>query len=153
GEGKGLHFAPGALLLVGSALVWSINIVFQKPMLGKYTALQVAAPSLWIGVIGLLIFAPGLGTAIQNAPMGVTLALVYTGIFPIGVVYVTWAYVLSRMPASRAASFLYLIPFCASLFAWGILKEKPSALSFLGAGAVLAGVIVVNSRNRAASGG
>ena len=117
-------------------------------MLGRYAALQVAAPSLWIGVVGLLIYVPGMAAAVRSAPFGATLALFYTGIFPIGIVYVTWAYVLSRMPASKAASFLYLIPFCATLFAWAILGETPSALSFAGAGTVLIGVFVVNSRRK-----
>ncbi len=148
GEGKGLHFAPGAIFVVAAAFIWSLNIVFQKSLLARYSALQVASASLWLGVIGLFVFAPGLVGAIRTAPLGVTLALVYTGIFPVGVVYATWAYVLSRLPASKAASLLYLIPLVAGFVAWIALGERPGWLSIAGAAVVLVGVLAVNSRRK-----
>lgn len=77
-----------------------------------------------------------------------TLATIYLGIFPGALGYVSWAYVLSRLPASTAASFLYLVPVVAIGIAWIWLGELPTFLVVVGGAFVLAGVILVNTRGR-----
>jgi drug/metabolite transporter (DMT)-like permease len=52
------------------------------------------------------------------------------------------------MPASRAVSFLYLIPVMAYLIAWVWLGEVPAALSVVGGGVALSGVVIVNTLGR-----
>jgi drug/metabolite transporter (DMT)-like permease len=73
--------------------------------------------------------------------------MVYLGIFPTAVAYVTYAYAFSRMDASVAASFLYLVPVLAYLIAWVWLGETPSLVSVAGGMIVLAGVFIVNRRD------
>ncbi len=74
--------------------------------------------------------------------------MVYLGLFPTAIAYVAYAYALSRMPASRTASFLYLVPALAFLIAWIWLGEVPPALSVVGGVVTLAGVLLVNRRSR-----
>jgi drug/metabolite transporter (DMT)-like permease len=52
------------------------------------------------------------------------------------------------MAASRAASFLYLIPPTAYLIAWLWLAEVPTLVSVVGGVVTLAGVPIVNTRGR-----
>jgi drug/metabolite transporter (DMT)-like permease len=70
------------------------------------------------------------------------------GIFPAALAYITWAYVLSRIPASLAGSYLYLSPVLAILIAWIWLGEIPFFLSLVGGALALAGVIIVNVLGR-----
>jgi hypothetical protein len=96
----------------------------------------------------LLIFLPGLLETVRAAPLGDTVAVIYLGLFPAALGYVTWAYALTQLPASRAASFLYLQPLLVLGIAWVWLGEWPSVLALCGGVLVLAGVMAVNARGQ-----
>jgi drug/metabolite transporter (DMT)-like permease len=145
-QGKGIHFAPEAGYLLIGAIVWALNMVLQKPLLKKYTPLEVTTWSIWIGMIPLLFFTPQLLTALKSAPPSATALLIYLGVIPIGAAYVMWAFVMSRMTASRAAGFLYLIPVIATLIGWAWLHEAPKPLGILGGAFVIAGLVLVNRK-------
>lgn len=149
GEGEGLRFAPGAFIILIAAVSVSIYLVIQKPYLQKYGSLNFTAYAIWAGTLFTLIFLPGLAIEVRAAPLDATLALVYLGIFPTAIAYVTYAYVFSQLSASRGVSFLYLVGPTAFLIAWIWLGEVPSLISFVGAGIVLVGVVIVNALGRA----
>jgi drug/metabolite transporter (DMT)-like permease len=152
GEGHGWKFAPGVWFMLVGAIAWSLNIVFQKPLLSRYSALEITTYSICLGALLFLLWAPGLPAQVKAAPPAAVWGLVYLGVVPIGVVYVLWAYVLAAMTASRAASFLYLIPVIATVVGWLVLGEVPAPLSFAGGALVLTGLVVVNRRQGAGAG-
>jgi drug/metabolite transporter (DMT)-like permease len=63
--------------------------------------------------------------------------------------YATWAYVLAQIPASRAATLLYLVPVLAIIVAWVWLQEVPTVLSLIGGAIVLSDIVLVNTRRQA----
>ena len=144
GEGEGIRFEPAAFLILLAAISTSFYFVLQKPYLKKYSPLKFATYTIWTGTFFQLFFSRGLFQNIKNAPVEATLSIIYLGIFPAALAYVTWAYVLSRIPASLAASYLYLSPVLAILIAWVWLGEIPFFLSLVGGSIALAGVIIVN---------
>jgi drug/metabolite transporter (DMT)-like permease len=147
GEGEGLSLNARAALILLAALSTSLYFILQKPYLEKYGALAFTTYAIWAGTLLTLVYLPGLLSQAQTASLSTTLAMVYLGVFPTAIAYVTYAYAFSRMAASRAASFLYVIPVMAYLMAWLWLGEVPTPLSVAGGAVTLAGVFIVNVVN------
>jgi drug/metabolite transporter (DMT)-like permease len=142
-EGAGIEFDPGAFAIVVAALAASISIVAQKPWLKKYSAVEFVSYTIWFGTLLMLPFAREMYSNISTAPVNTTLAVVYMGIFPAALGYLCWTYILSKLSASVAVSFLYLVPFLATFVARLSIKEELGKLAFIGGSLVLLGVIVV----------
>jgi len=53
-----------------------------------------------------LLFWPGLLQEMRAASAQATWSVVYLGVLPGGLSYLTWNYALSRAPASKVTSFL-----------------------------------------------
>jgi drug/metabolite transporter (DMT)-like permease len=147
---SGLALDPRAVLVLAAALAQSLYFVGQKPFLRQYTPLQVTTYAIWAGTLVLLPFAPGLLAQAAEAPISATLAVVYLGVFPGALAYVSWAFALAHLPASVAGSFLYVVPVLALGIAWVWLGEIPPLAAVLGGVLVVAGVILVNRRGKVA---
>ncbi|HLA45645.1 MAG TPA: DMT family transporter [Aggregatilineales bacterium] len=144
----GFALESRAMLILVSAFAQGIFIITQKNYLQRYSPMQMMSYAIWSGTALLLIFAPGLPAAIDDAPLNATLAVVYMGVFPGVIGYLSYGYALKRIPANRGASFLYLVPLFAMLIAWLWLGEVPALISVFGGVLILAGVILVNVYGR-----
>jgi drug/metabolite transporter (DMT)-like permease len=148
GEGSELKVDAGALYILGAAVCTTITAVVQKPLLARHKPLTVAAGNM---VIGALLLSPALPETIAQAQVasieGLGAAL-YLGIVPSLIAYATWSIVLSRMPASRASNFMYCVPPVSTLMGFLWLGEVPTMVGILGGIMALAGVAIVNLRNR-----
>ena len=149
GEGGGLRVSQGAFLVLIAAISTGFSVVLQKHYLKTYNVTDFSTHLILAGTLFLLVFLPGLGTAIRQAPLKPTLAVVYLGVFPATIAYLTWGYVLQRIPASIAASSFYTIPIFAIFLGWVVLREVPSALSIIGGALAFAGVTLVNAKGHA----
>ena len=148
GNSSGLYFDIRALSVLSAALFSGFWIVFQKPLMQKYTPLEIASYTIWTGTLFLLVFSPGLVGAINKASIFTTAAVVYLGIFPGAIGFFTWSIVLSKLKASRAVTILYIVPVAATTIAIFLLGEIPTFISIIGGLLALGGVILMNTKGQ-----
>jgi drug/metabolite transporter (DMT)-like permease len=153
GKGSGFSLGWGAGLILLAAISASAYNIISKSMLGRYGPIELTTHAIWAGTILLLPFAGGLLGQVRAAPLGDTLAVVYLGVCPAALAYVTWAVVLSRLPASRASSMLFIVPVVAFLVGWAWLGEVPTVVDVVGGLLAMGGVAVVNTLGRSKTAG
>ncbi len=145
GSAGGVRFDGDVALVVLASVAQAVYFVVQKPYLKRFGALDATCYSIWIGTLLLLPLAPEAIRALSTASRAEVASAVYLGVIPGAVGNFTWIYTLAHMPASRAASLLYLVPFFVFVIAWSLLGESPGWLSIAGGVPILIGVSLVNS--------
>jgi drug/metabolite transporter (DMT)-like permease len=148
GQPGGLSFGQGATLVLGAACCQAVFFVLQRPLIGTYGAKVCAASVVIIGALCLSPWLPSALAQAQNASSTGLAAVVYLGVFPAAVGYVTWGVAQAQFGASRAANFLYLVPPVATTLAVFLAGELPTMTTLVGGAAAIAGVIIVNIYGR-----
>lgn len=148
GRGQTVGFTAGALLVLISALASALYFVLQKPLLTQVRPLQFTVWSLIAGTVPMLVFAPELLRVWAQAPLGAHLTVIYIGLFPAALAYLTWSYAISRVGAAACTNLMYLTPVLATLIAYLWLGERPHELALLGGAVALGGVVLVNTLGR-----
>jgi drug/metabolite transporter (DMT)-like permease len=133
---------PTAAVILGAAVLQGMAIVVQKPLFSRYSASAVAAYTIWGATLAMAGFLPAVATAALKASFGATAAVVYLGAVPAALGILSWSCILSRIPAARAASLLYVVPVAALAVSWLWLGEVPAAVSIIGGALSIAGTLL-----------
>ncbi|WP_437374362.1 DMT family transporter [Inquilinus limosus] len=147
----GLAFGAGASLVLGSALCMACYVVLQRPMVARHGALTCTAWTLLAGALWLSPWLPEAAGELPHAGAATVAAVVGLGVLPAAIGYATWTYALGHFGASRATNFLYLVPPVATAIAAPMLGELPGFRTLVGGAIAITGVVLVNTRGRAAA--
>ncbi|PQJ34698.1 hypothetical protein BSZ35_08880 [Salinibacter sp. 10B] len=152
GESGGLHLNPGALLVLLAAVSGAGYFTLQKSYLERYSPLALTSYALWSGTLLMaIVWGADLPEQVAAAPTNTTLAVAYIGVLPGALGYVTYAYVLSRLPLAQTASLLYLVPLAALPVAWVWHGEVPHITALIGGAITLVGVALVQRNGAGAA--
>lgn len=151
GQSHGLGFTTGVLILLVGAFSEACYFILQKPLLLRYTSLEVTTWAMISCTVPLLIFWPGLPAQVQAASPSATVAVAYAALGAGILGYFCMSVVNARLPASVAVVLMAGMPPVALLTAWLVLDITPPLLSIVGGLISLAGVLLVAQRGHAPS--
>lgn len=133
----------GIFYLLIAVISAGIYHAAYKYLLRKYHAVELTAYGIWGGTLSMLFHAPTLWQEIPTATIDATLSVIYLGIFPGLIGYLSWSYALRHVPASKAASAFYVMPIVTAFLGWICLGEIPPWLALIGGLTALVGAIIV----------
>jgi drug/metabolite transporter (DMT)-like permease len=141
----------GVLLCLLAALVYSISLVIQKPLVSRLSALHVTWLACTIGAVACLPFLGSLIDDTSRASTSDIAWVLYLGIFPTAIAFTTYAFALRHMTASSLGITTYLVPPLTIFMGWLFLGEVPPTMAYVGGALALVGVAVARRKPRAPS--
>ena len=137
----------GDLLVLGAAISWGAYTVFGRRMVRRRGALQMTAWTLWAGMPFIILAGvPDLvRTDWSSVSLQAWLGVVYAGVFAIGLAYLLWYQGVRTIGQNRTSIYQNLVPVIAMISAWLWLAETPTTQQLVGAGVILAGIVVARS--------
>jgi drug/metabolite transporter (DMT)-like permease len=139
----------GVLLCLLAALVYSIALVVQKPLVSRLSAIHVTWLACTVGAVVCLPFAGQLVANTRDAAASDIWWVVYLGLFPTAIAFTTYAFALRHMTASSLGITTYLVPPLTIVMGWLFLGETPPGMAYVGGALALVGVAVARRKPRA----
>lgn len=150
GEGPGQMTLAGFVLTLSAAGMWALsNLVARRAsQIAKYEPFPFVVwssvfPIVPFALIALWIDGPStVGRQLTGMGLGAWFAVLYLALGATLLAYSLWTRLLQRHAAARVAPFSLLVPVVGLWAAWAAFGEMPLAMQWVGAGAVLAGLVV-----------
>lgn len=132
----------GNILVIGSAISYSVYTVLSKQVLHHEDPPIVVAWATIVGAILLVTVALFTETAPEWSAISrpILINTLYLSIVPTSVSVVAYAYLLQRVQASLAAISLFLIPVFSAIWSVLLLNEKLGWPMLVGGALIVAGV-------------
>jgi len=132
----------GDLICLAAAFLWAFNTNLQKPLLGRYSPLQLSIVMMGIGAVGLTLTAvPAAVTMDWSAVAWPAWAgAVASGVLSIAVANLIWSTGVKRLGPGRTGSFGNLIPVVALIISYLTLGETFALIQIVGAAVTIFGV-------------
>jgi drug/metabolite transporter (DMT)-like permease len=138
----------GVVLCLVSAVVYSISLILQKPLVARLPAIHVTWLACTVGAIVCLPFLGQLLDQAGDAPTSSILWVVYLGVFPTAIAFTTYAFALRHMTASSLGVTTYLVPPITIVLGLVFLDEAPPTMAYVGGALALVGVAVARRKPR-----
>jgi DME family drug/metabolite transporter len=139
---------PGVGLALSAGASYAVYTLAAKRLLRAGHAPEaVMAGAFGLGGLLLAPVLAGTGAGWLLHPGGAALAL-FLGVVPTALAYVLFARGLQRLSAAETATLTLAEPLTATLLGVAVLAERLSAPAALGAGLVLAGLVVLSVPQR-----
>ena len=134
-------------LAIGAGLAWGVATVLSKRLFQANPSVTPLQLTAWQMLVGTTVFIV-LALVIPQRPVHWTtvyiLALIYNGVLSSGLCWMLWALIVQRLPANVSGMTSLAVPVAGVLFAWALLRERPSAAEWVGIGLISAALLALN---------
>ena len=141
-----IQLSYGSLLVFTGIVCGAVYALLVKKILCRYSPLEITAWTMWIGTIGLIPSGGGIFSAVTHAPTYALITMVFLGIVPGALCYVSFAFLTAHLPMAKVANMKFYIPVAALLMGWFLLREMPSWMILIGGSITLTGAYLVQCR-------
>lgn len=142
GSGGGTNDRLGITLGLVTAVLYAASVLMQKVALRSVDAVTATWVGCAAGLVATTPFAPQALRELADAPASAILGVVFLGLGPTAVAFLTWAYALTRTDAGALAATTLAVPAIAIGLSWLFLSEVPTWLGFVGGALALLGVAI-----------
>ncbi|HEX6762862.1 MAG TPA: DMT family transporter [Gaiellaceae bacterium] len=134
--------APGLLLVLAGAAVFSLQIVLMERFAPAYDAIAFTLVEMLTAFAGLAVIAVAAGQV--SVPHGGTVwgALLVTGVFASALAFLAQTWAQRRTSATRTALAFSLEPVWAAFFGFLLAGDRLGAVGYLGCLVIMAGILV-----------
>jgi drug/metabolite transporter (DMT)-like permease len=130
----------GDLIVLGAVSLWALYSVLGRKVMHNRSALSATALSDFIGLPFLILAAIWeMQSTPADARPGLILAIVYIGIAPTVIGFLSWNAGVRRLGASGAMVFYNTLPLYGGLLAYLLLGESVGLASVVGGGLIIGG--------------
>lgn len=148
GSGGSHNDKLGIILGLITAVLYAIGVLMQKVALRTVDAVTATWVGCLAGLLATLPFAPQAVSELSEASAGAIAGVIFLGVGPTAIAFLTWAYALSRTDAGKMAATTLAVPAIAIVLSWIFLGEVPTLLGLIGGAMALAGVAISRRRGR-----
>ena len=138
-----LKFNIGDLLILACEIAWSAYVIIGWRTNGKITSLALTAWSTLFGsslcfVAGATTGTLEFGVINSMAVFGFSYLVLISGLF----CFISWNTAVSKVGASKAGSFVYIVPLTGALLGITVLNEEVLLAQILGGILIILGVVI-----------
>jgi drug/metabolite transporter (DMT)-like permease len=138
----------GDWIILSSSITWGIYTIMTRNITRRYNPLAVSMAILIVPALILNGYA-ALTTPVSkilSLPLGIILALIFLGVFCLGLAQWFWLEGLSRKGATEVGVYIYIEPIVTTMAAIPLLDEKLTLFTIIGAVMIVAGVYLVQKK-------
>lgn len=137
-----LLISQGVVWMLGAAVLLSLYNVIQRLMNRRISTLQMTAYSFLFGTLLLLGYTPETLNALHNASPGSVALVIFLGVFPGALAYVTWGKALSLAEnTGQVTNWMFMTPCLALLLEYVVTGHYPGEATLIGGGIILVSLL------------
>ena len=149
GSGGSHNDELGIILGLITAVLYAAGVLMQKVALRTVDAVTATWVGCLAGLLATVPFAPQAIDELADASAGAITGVIFLGVGPTAIAFLTWAYALTRTDAGKMAATTLAVPAIAIGLSWLFLGEVPTPLGLVGGAMALTGVAISRRRSRA----
>jgi drug/metabolite transporter (DMT)-like permease len=148
GSGGPTNDGLGVILGLVTAVLYAASVLMQKVALRSVDAVTATWVGCAVGLLATTPFAPHALAELGTAPTSAIAGVVFLGVGPTAIAFLTWAYALTRTDAGTLTATTLAVPAIAIGLSWVFLGEIPTLLGFIGGALALTGVAITRRKQR-----
>jgi drug/metabolite transporter (DMT)-like permease len=148
GSGGSHNDKLGIILGLITAVLYAAGVLMQKVALRTVDAVTATWVGCLAGLLATVPFAPQAVDELADASAGAIVGVIFLGVGPTAIAFLTWAYALTRPDAGKMAATTLAVPAIAIGLSWLFLGEVPTSLGLVGGAMALTGVAISRRRTR-----